>query len=177
MKRALSLILLLAAAALSATFDRTLRVGAQETQGLQFQVHNRPGTLHLQYGTSRGGSPVRVFVIPKADQARLLAGREVPELSGTDYGQSGSLQVHISTPGEYVAVVDNRAESRQGVTVRVFGAITYDPIPVEARELPPSTRMVVIAITTVLFLGTVWFAGRPVWAAMTAGRRRRWPLG
>jgi len=157
-------------------FDRTVRVNALETQGLEFQVRNRPGTLHLQYGTSRGGSPVRVFVIPKADQARLLAGREVPELSGTDYGQSGTLQVHISTPGEYVAVVDNRAESRQGVTVRLFGAITYDPIPVEARELPTSTRMVVIAITTVLFLGTVWLAGRPVWAAMTAGRRRRWPL-
>ena len=158
------------------TFDRTVRVNPNATQGLQFQVHSRPGTLHLQFGTGRGGSPVRVFVIPKADQPRLNAGRDVPELAATAYGQTGTLQVHIDTPGEYVAIVDNSAESRQSVTVRVFGAITYDPIPIEHKQLTTRARIVVITMTTVLFVAVVWFAGRPVWSAMTAGqRRRRWP--
>lgn len=96
----------------------------------------------------------------QADESRFRAGRDVDAVSATEFARSGALRAYIATPGEYVVVVDNRAERNAAAVVQMKGTLVYDMAPREARELTPRVRWIVVSTSLVFFFGVVWFAGR-----------------
>lgn len=166
----LGLLLLLAASG-PIPFDRKVRVAAADSQGLELTIRNRPGTVNLRYYLIQGEAGIRAVVISKADQPRFRNGRPVKELAATPYARSGQLKVHLATPGDYVIILDNRAEARASAHVQVNGHVTYDREPVNAWELPPHRRYAVVAVSLGLFFGLVWWSGSRVVAGINAQRR------
>jgi hypothetical protein len=151
---------LLLAAAPTAMIDRSVRVPPAETRGLHFSIKNRPATLHVDYRAAGDGPRVRLIVMAQADENRFRAGRDVDVVAATEFARSGALRAYIATPGEYVVVVDNRAERNAAAVVQMKGTLVYDMAPREARELTPRVRWTVVSASLVFFFGVVWFAGR-----------------
>jgi len=172
----IALLLLAAASALfGADIERTLRVNAADARGLRFSVKNRPATLDIEFHMRQGGAPVRLVVIPEADENRFKAGRSHETIATTGFERSGKLKVYVPTPGDYVVMVDNRAELRLPAMVELQGAIEYDMTPREAKELDPVRRWTVVALTLVIFFAIAVTTGRRLWRA-SADRRARDPF-
>lgn len=148
----------LLAVAPTAIIDRSVRVPPADTRGLHFSIKNRPATLQVDYRAA--GPRVRLMVMAQADESRFRAGRDVDAAAATEFERSGSLRAYIATPGEYVVVVDNRAERSAAALVHMKGTLVYDMAPREARELTPRARWTVVSASLVFFFGVVWFAGR-----------------
>jgi hypothetical protein len=71
----------------------------------------------------------------------------------------------------YVLLVDNRLEGRTGAEVRATVSLISGDGP--AREASPLRRLIVIALSTVFFVGvTVWAGRRLLDVASRAGDRR-----
>jgi hypothetical protein len=164
-------ILLLGAATMwGADIERTLKVAPADARSLHFSVKNRPATVELEFRMQPGGAPVRLVVIPQAEEGRFKAGRSHTPLAATSFERDGKLKVYVETPGEYVVMVDNRAELRLPATVELRGTLEYDMTPREAKELTPARRWTVVAFSLTAFFAIAWIAGRRLWAA-TADRR------
>ncbi len=157
---------LLLAVAPTAIIDRSVRVPPTDTRGLHFSIKNRPATLEVEFRAPQSGPQVRLIVMPQADESRFRAGREVQEIASTPFDRSGSLRSYIATPGEYVVVVDNRAERRAAAMVTLKGTLVYDMAPREARHLSPQVRWTVVSSSLLFFFAVAWFAGRRLQAAM-----------
>lgn len=168
-------LLLLLAASGPIPFDRKVRIPAADSQGLELTVRNRPGAVSLRYHMIQGEAGIRAVVIAKADQPRFRNGRPVKELASTPYARSGQLKVHLTTPGDYVIILDNRAEARASAHVQVSGHVTYDREPVTAWELPPLRRYAVVALSLALFLGVGWWSGSRVVEGINGQRRNEPP--
>lgn len=162
--------MLLLAVAPTAIIDRSVRVPPSDTRGLHFSIKNRPATLAVEYRAAGNGPAVRLIVMAQADENRFRAGREVAEISATSFDRSGSLQSYIATPGEYVVVVDNRAERKAAAVVALKGTLVYDMAPREPRYLTPMVRWIVVSSSVLFFFAVAWFAGRRLQSAMFGQR-------
>lgn len=157
---------LLLAVVPTAIIDRSVRVPPTDTRSLHFSIKNRPATLAVEYLAPSAGPMVRLIVMAQADESRFRAGRDVAEIAATPFDRSGSLRSYIATPGEYVVVVDNRAEKRTAAVVTLKGTLAYDMAPREARYLAPEVRWIVVSSSLLFFFAVAWFAGRRLHAAM-----------
>jgi hypothetical protein len=161
---------LLLALAPTSIIDRSVRVPPSDTRGLHFSIKNRPATLEVTYRVARNGSAVRLIVMAQADENRFRGGRDVNEIATTPFERGGMLKIYIATPGEYVVLVDNRAERRAAAVVALKGTLAYDMEPREAQYLSTRVRLAVVSFSLLFFFGVAWFAGRRLQAAML-GRR------
>lgn len=161
---------LLLAVAPTAIIDRSVRVPPADTRGLHFSIKNRPATLQVDFRAA-DGPRVRLIVMAQADESRFRAGRDVDAVAATEFAASGALRAYIATPGEYVVVVDNRAERNAAAVVQMKGTLVYDMAPREARELTPRVRWIVVSTSLVFFFGVVWFAGRRLRGGMRSEMR------
>jgi hypothetical protein len=164
------LLLLLTSSGFAADIERTMRIAPADARGLRFSVKNRPATLELGFRMQPGGAPVRLVVIPEADENRFKAGRSHTVIAATGFERSAKLKAYVATPGDYVVMVDNRPELRAAATVELSGAIEYDMTPRDAKELSPVRRWTVIALSLITFFAISIVAGRRLWKA-TADRR------
>ncbi|MBL8176956.1 MAG: hypothetical protein JNK48_19945 [Bryobacterales bacterium] len=161
---------LLLAVAPTAIIDRSIRVPPTETRALHFSIRNRPATLEVEFRSPQSGPPVRLIVMAQADESRFRAGRQVQLFAATPFDRGGSLRSYIATPGEYVVVVDNRAERHATANVALKGTLVYDMAPRDARYLTPRVRWMVVSSSLLFFFAVAWFAGRRLHAAMLGQR-------
>ncbi|MBV6433781.1 MAG: hypothetical protein IANPNBLG_04000 [Bryobacteraceae bacterium] len=168
-------VLLAAAGPAPFHFERIVRVPAADFEALPLAVKNRPATVELEYEMRKGGAGVRIAVMPESEVGRFRAGRDPEEVASGTFEKSGRLKFHVSTPGDYVVVVDNRLEPQARATVDVRGVVTYDPGPREARYLSRGRKAVVITLSLGIFVAVAWLAGRRLWGIGLANEEREPP--
>lgn len=161
MTPALATIFLLAASIHS--FDRTVRVPAGDGRSLRFALRNSPADLDLEFQVQPENPPVQISVR-----------RQSEEIFATAPTRQGRLIVRLSRPGEYVLLVNNRAEPKREAYVRLRGRLVEIPQALEVRYASPQRRIAVVASTLGVFFTVAWFVGRRLWKA-TVGRRTRAP--
>lgn len=169
----LILALLLSAAGLrgedgQASINRIVTVSASDFKGLKFVVKNRPGTVEVNYAVSTKPGRVRLILIARTEEDRFRSGQPYEEIVSTPFETSGTLRVHLATPGEYLLVVDNRQQLQIPATVQLEGTLSYDVPPVHARTLTPERRMIVIVSSLGVFFAITVLAGRTLWRAASA---------
>ena len=141
-------------------FDKIVPVGASKIVRMPFDITTSQTTLNLSYNVEEKNGTVKV-ILRKAPSGDILA--------QSDFQSEGALKAQLPEPGKIWVDVDNRARrlSPASVDMTIKAAWKVE-LPVQARELPQSTKRKVVAASLSLFALIAGFSAwklLPIWRA------------
>jgi hypothetical protein len=148
----LPLFLLLAAASSRLVLDDTIEVPRGEWRYIDIAAQEPMAVVNCEYQVVSENSPVRVVWVPRKILDTFRAGRRDKILAATPFGMDGKLRHVAPEPGDYAMVLENQPAGRSSVKVKVR---VWVESAVSPKELSPSRRLAVIAISAVVFFGIV----------------------
>lgn len=101
----------------------------------------------------REGDHVQALLLDHAQTERFRKGRAYRQLHATGFQKSARFRYRIPKAGNYVLIVDNRAEPRESAQVSLRLELSTSRFG-DARELPEGQRRLVVTLS-LLFLGAV----------------------
>ena len=124
-------------------FDKIVPVEAAKVVRMPFEIANPQTTVNLSFDVEEKNGHVKV-VVRKAGEGTIL--------EETGFDSNGKIKLHLADAGKIWIDVDNRASRLSPANVAMTIKTSWKAeLPVEARELPQSTRKKVIAASLSLF--------------------------
>lgn len=148
-------------------FDETLTVPPGGWRAVTLSLRQRPAVLECTW-VVRSGPEVRLWLLDRRDVERFERGRALRPLAVSPHGRQGQLRQTLGL-GEFALVADNRLNAYRGAKIGLRA--TLDFAAVEARELPPGRRALVVALSLLFFLTLAYWAVRR-FGPLFAGRLR-----
>jgi hypothetical protein len=152
-------ILMLAASAVVDVVDEVYQIPANEWRYVEVSLNQKPALVHAHYSVESGPPQVRLALMRREDLERLRAGLPHGVIEETAPGSSGSFTPHARGPGDYVVVVDNRADAPAAVRLRIWLDFRVRPGP-EVTQLSPQRQLIVILLSFATFFGIVTWSAR-----------------
>jgi hypothetical protein len=153
--------------------EESVRVPASGWRPVFLPLRQRPVTVVCSFAVSPPGS-VRVALMTRHDLLRLEDGLSHRSLASTGYERDGGFRLHVSQPGDYVLVIDNRLDARAPADVHLRVALEFPGRPA-ARTLSPGRKLAVTALSLAGFALIVGWSGRKLLRAMRGQRTRGQP--
>lgn len=157
------------------SFNYSFDVDPGEWRYFDMPTKESNARLRVQYEVqwpqrTRG---VRVLVESEEQFERLRQNQPHQETASLPYQREGTIDVRLPSPGRYVVVIENGAETRRRCRVEMDVTLTTGPEP---ETLPVSyashqTRLAVVMTSAAGFVLILVFSGRALWQAT----RRRPP--
>lgn len=162
-----ALLLLLTAATRVELFpSQTIEVPARDWGHFEIDLRQQPAMVEAAFTVESGTQRVRMALLRRGELERLRGEDSAGVLAMTETARSGSLRYQVREPGDYVMVLDNRAESRPA-TVRVNVWLDFArPTSPAVVQLSSGRRLAVVLISCALFLGVAIFSARRLRRAM-----------
>jgi hypothetical protein len=154
-----ALLLLLAAPERLVLMNETVRVPAGEWKPFAIRVNDRGAMLDCRFELERGESGVRLALLPWSEVGRPRGRRGHHLIFSTGYDRTGAFRFALDAPGEYALVVDNGRAYREAADVRIRIALVRAGLRANGRTLSPERRAAIVAITSVLFVAGLLWAG------------------
>lgn len=126
----------------------------------QLGLHQRAATLIADFDVKSGG-PVRLLLMTRHDERRMSEGRSHSTLQTVGPATTGHLRFRVPRPGDYVLVVDNRAN---GEAARVHLSVWLD-FPLVS-GISPQRQLTVVFLSFAFFFGVVTWSARRIWKGM-----------
>lgn len=147
----------------AALLDEVFEAPAGGWRAVDVSLRQQPATLECRFAVVAGRSGVRVALLRREDVGRFRGGRPHRVLLATGFVRQGSFR-YAAGPGDYSLLLDNRMEVRGPASVRLEVLLEF-PRGAEAvaRELSPSRRLTVIAVSLAVFAVLAGFAARRLW--------------
>lgn len=163
-----ALVLLAAAASrVEVIPSQTIQVSPGNWGQFPINLEQRPAGVDATFAVESGTDHMRMALLRREDLERLLNEEHTGVLASTEPGRTGSLHYQVRQPGEYVMVLDNRAERTRTATVRVNVWLDFAAPPAPGvTVLSPARRLAVVLISCVAFFGVVMFSARKLWLAV-----------
>jgi hypothetical protein len=159
---AFALIVMLAASNASHVVDvvdEVYQIPANEWRYVELGLNQKPAFVHAHFAVESGPAQVRLAMMRREDVERLRAGLPHGVIEETAVGASGSFPPHVRGPGDYVVVVDNRANAPSSVRMRI--SLDFDVHPGhEVTRLSPQRQLTVILLSFATFFGIVTWSAR-----------------
>lgn len=174
MRRWLVWLALAAGAQPAVLLEETIEVPAGGWRAFRVLLKQRPAEVSCSFEVAEGRSGVRVAILQAAEFRRLRAGRRARLVVSTFFQRSGSFRHALSTPGEYVLLVDNRRQMQASTEVRLRVELEFLPART-ARTLSPERRRAIVAASLAGFFAIVLWSSRRLLRAMRDQRSRGWP--
>ena len=142
-------------------FDKVVPVDASKVVRMPFDIPNPRTSLNLTFSVEEKNGKVKV-ILRKAPNGDILG--------QTDFESDGSIKASLTEPSKIWVDVDNRARRLSHASVDMTIKASWKAeLPVEARELPQSTRKKVVAASLSLF---ALIAGFSAWRLIPLWRSR-----
>jgi hypothetical protein len=122
--------------------------------------------VHAYYNVESGSPHVRLALMRREDFERLRHDEPHGALDITAAGASGSFVSQVRERGDYVIVVDNRADGSAAASVRLRVSLFFGPTVPAVTLLSPQRRLTVVLISFAIFFGIVTVSGRQLWRAI-----------
>jgi hypothetical protein len=163
----LVLLLLMTASQSVDLGDEFYQIPRDEWRFVPIDLKQQPAVVKASFEVKEGKGQVRLALMRAEDFERLRNGEPHGALDITPPGASGSLVYRVTVPGEYVIVVDNRADGAQPASVRlgvtlVFSSNLSPPVTGISRE----RQLAVVLISFAVFFGIVTVSARQLWRAI-----------
>lgn len=153
--RAIWLCLLASAGPLT-LLDELVTAPPGEWRPLSIALHQQPAVIECNFAVRRG-PPVRLWLLDRGELRAFGSRAPVRPLAMTGYQRQGLLR-HPAPKGDFVIIVDNRLDGRQSAEVRLL--VRLDFASMQAWELPPERRRVVLLASLLFSLIVGWWAAR-----------------
>jgi len=136
------------------------RIRPDDLEIVHLPLRKNPAVVDVSYAVESGSERVRVLLVCQDDfyQAKSDLSR-LPEdavLAATPRGKSGSFEQRVARKGDYVIVLDNRANRENGAVVQMRVAFDYPKVT----QLSPERQFTVIAISFLAFFAVVTYSAR-----------------
>jgi hypothetical protein len=158
---ALACFVLLAASTTVELVDEVYRIPPAEWKYVEVNLRQNPARVDAGFDVQSGSDSVRLALMTRAALENLRAGLPHGLLAVTAPAKSGSLHFRVPQPGDYVLVVDNRANKKipAAVHLRVSLDFAVPPGP-DVTRLGPRRQFTVIVIAFAFFFGVVTWSAR-----------------
>lgn len=154
-------LLLLSAATRVHLVDEPFEIPAHDWRfDADLGLHQRTASLISDFQVESGG-PVRILLMTREDVEHMSAGRPHTTLMSAGPATSGHMLYEVPEPGDYVLVVDNRAN---GQPARVHLSVWLD-FPL-VTGISPQRQLTVILLSFAFFFGVVTWSARKLWKGM-----------
>ena len=120
-------------------------------------LHQRAASLTADFQVKSGGD-VRLLLMTRQDVERMSDGQPHETMMAVGPEHAGSLQYAVPQPGDYVLVVDNRANA---VPARVQLSVWLDFRRLTG--ISPQRQLTVILLSFAFFFGVVGWSARKIW--------------
>lgn len=140
----------------AALFDEMLAVPPGGWRAVTLSLRQRPAVLECHFEVRRGPA-VRVWLVERRDVDRFGRRHAVRPLAISAHAKRGRLRQALGL-GEFALVVDNRLSAGQEVEVAVRAALDF--MAIQARELPPQKRALIVALSLLFLLTLAYWAVR-----------------
>ena len=154
-------LLLVAASAPTPFVDEDrYRIRAGDLEMVLLPLRQNPAQVHVSFSVQSGSNQVRVLLVSQADFDRAQGDiSRLPDdavLASTPRGKSGSVTRRVGHRGDYLIVLDNRADQENGAVVQMRVAFDYPRVT----QLSPQRQFTVIAISFLAFFAVVTYSAR-----------------
>jgi len=154
--------LLLAAVSAPAPFvdEDRYRIRPGDLEMVLLPLRRNPAMVNLSFSVQSGSNLVRLMLIRQDDFDRAQG--DVSRVPGdailalTPRGRSGSLTRRIAHKGDYLILLDNRADRENGAVVQMRVAFAYPKVS----QLSPQRQFTGIAISFLTFFAVVTYSAR-----------------
>jgi hypothetical protein len=131
-------------------------VPASRWTAIRVEVKEPHTAVECTFSVLDDASGIRAMLMTRVDAERFHAGRSNRPLYSTGFQRWAHFRYEVADPGEYVLLLDNRIEGRGPTNVEL--RVELEPAgSLQAKELPPRTRAVVIALGILFFIASVAF--------------------
>ena len=152
-------ILMMAASTTVDLVDEVYQIPANEWRYVPVDLKQNPALVIARYEVQSPGGQVRLALLRRDDLERMRAGLPHGVMDESAPSSAGSLAPRVRGPGEFVLVVDNRAEAAASVHLRVSLDFNVSRGP-EVTRLSPQRQLAVILISFAVFFGIVTWSAR-----------------
>lgn len=160
------LALLLLAVRTQVLLDDPVRVSPAKVRTLDIVLEDEPARVICSYEVTGKGQGVRVALVRKSDLARYLVEGAPAPLAETPYARRGAFSRATPAAGEYLLVVDNRADVRHAAEVSLIVKLVLGPSRDEPITTLPAAKRRNVVVGS---LGA--FAGLCILVALAIRRR------
>ena len=148
---ALGCLVLLAASTTVELVDEVYRIPPAEWKYVEVNLRQNPARVDAGFDVQSGAETVRLALMTRAALENLRADLPHGILAATAPGKSGSLHFRVRQPGDYVLVVDNRANKKIPAAVHLRISLDFAaPSGPDVTRLAPRRQFTVIAIAFAL---------------------------
>ncbi|MBZ5580346.1 MAG: hypothetical protein LAP40_27640 [Acidobacteriia bacterium] len=141
--------------------DEVYRIPAGEWRYVELGLRQKPAFVSADFEVKSGSHEVRLALMRQDDLERLRDGKPSGALAMTESGGSAQLRYQVRVPGDYVVVIDNRAESDRPAEAHLHVALDFGARPgPDVTRLSTGRQIAVIAISFGLFFGIVSYSSR-----------------
>lgn len=154
-------LLLLAAASHVDLVDEAFRIPAGEWRYVELGLRQQAAFVSADFEVQSGSQQVRVALMRRDDLERLRDGQPHGVLAASEPAATGRLRYQVRVPGDYVVVIDNRADPDHPAEAHLRVSLDFGGRPgPEVTRLSPGRQIAVIAISFAVFLGIVSFSAQ-----------------
>ena len=154
-------LILLAASTHVDLVDEVFRIPAGEWRYVELGLRQKPAFVSAEFEVRSGSRDVRLALMRQDDLERLRGSRPSGVMAMTETGASGQLRYQVRVPGDYVVVIDNRAEPDRPAEAHLHVALDFGARPgPEVTRLSTARQIAVIAISFAVFFGIVSYSSR-----------------
>jgi hypothetical protein len=164
----LALILLaLASSTRVELVDEIYEIPPAEWRYVEFTVKQHPVRVSCDFSVASGAQEIRLALLRRYDLERLRTERPHGMLASAGPGASGKFDYQLHTPGDYVVVIDNRADASNPARVKLRLSLDFAPTAGPAvTYLSPRRQIAVILISFAVFFAIVTYSARKLLRAV-----------
>ena len=158
---ALACFVLLAASTTVELVDEVYQMPPAGWIYVPIDLRQNPARVDASFDVQSGSQTVRLALMTSADFERLR--NEIPHgiLAVSSAGKSGALHLRPRRPGDYVLVIDNRANKKTPTAVHLRISLDFAaPSGPEVTRLAPRRQFTVILLAFAFFFGVVTWSAR-----------------
>ncbi len=139
--------------------DEVYQIPANEWRYVEVDLKQRAALVAARYEVQSPGGEVRLALMRREDLGRMREGLPHGVIDETAPAPGGILAPQVRGPGEYVLVVDNRADRAASVRLKVSLDFNVRRGP-EVIVLSPRRQLTIVLISFAVFLGIVTWSAR-----------------
>jgi hypothetical protein len=136
------------------------RIQAGDVERVLLPLRQNPAVVSVSFSVEGGSTQVRVALVTQEDFDRADGNpsrlSEDALLAATARGKSGSFTHRVSRKGDYLILLDNRADKEASAVVHMRVAWDYPKVT----QLSPERQFTVIAISFFAFFTVVTYSAR-----------------
>jgi|SRR5579872_2666174 len=156
-------LLLLFASGSQLVVDEVYQIPPGEWRWVEIRLKQAPVAVDCEYRILSGDGAVRAVLVNGDGLDDLRQGDRKP-LGTSPFNRQGQFSRMVNVPDEYAVVIENRGPGSVGVRLQVsldFSGRGGPPV----RLVSPARRLVVILISSAVFLAIVVYSARRLLAA------------